>query len=53
MWGELIDFVLQQERTIELAAAFVLGAACWGIVSTTIRVAYRWRSRRKMRTTIP
>jgi fused signal recognition particle receptor len=47
MWSQLIDFALQQERAIELAAAFLLGAASWGIVSTAIRAAYRWRSRRK------
>ncbi|MDQ6704198.1 MAG: signal recognition particle-docking protein FtsY [Pseudomonadota bacterium] len=47
MWGGLIDFVLQQERAIELAAAFLLGTGSWGIVSTTIRAAYRWRSRRR------
>lgn len=50
MWGKLIDFAMQQmqqERTIELAAAFLLGAVCWGIVSTTIRTVFRWRSRRR------
>jgi fused signal recognition particle receptor len=47
MWSQLIDFVLQQERAIELAAAFLLGAAYWGIVSITIRAVYRWRSRRR------
>jgi fused signal recognition particle receptor len=47
MWSQLIDFAVQQERAIELAAAFLLGAAYWGIVSTTIRVAHRWRSRRR------
>src|ERR1700730_1581273 len=46
MWGKLIDFAMQ-ERTIELAAAFVLGAVCWPIVSITIRTAYRWRWRRR------
>ena len=46
MWDELIDFAMQ-ERTIELAAAFLLGAACWGIVSITIRAAYRLLSRRR------
>jgi fused signal recognition particle receptor len=45
MWSQLIDFVLQQERAIELAAAFLLGTGSWGIVST-IRAAYRLRSRR-------
>jgi hypothetical protein len=40
MWSQLIDFVLQQERAIELAAAFLLGTGSWGIVST-IRAAYR------------
>jgi fused signal recognition particle receptor len=45
MWSQLIDFVLQQERAIELAAAFLLGGGSWGIVSTTFR-AYRLRSRR-------
>jgi fused signal recognition particle receptor len=47
MWSQLIDFVLQQERAIELAAAFLLGTGSWGIVSSTIRAAYRRRSRRK------
>jgi len=47
MWSQLIDFVLQQERAIELAAAFLLGTGSWGIVSTTIRAAYRLRSRRR------
>jgi fused signal recognition particle receptor len=46
MWSQLIDFVLQQERAIELAAAFLLGTGSWPIVSTTIRAAHRWRSRR-------
>ena len=45
MWSQLIDFVLQQERAIELAAAFLLGTGSWGIVSK-IRAAYRLRSRR-------
>jgi fused signal recognition particle receptor len=45
MWGELIDFVLQQERAIELAAAFLLGTGSWGIVSTAIRAAHRRRRR--------
>jgi len=47
MWSQLIDFVLQQERAIELAAAFLLGTGSWPIVSTTIRAAYRLRSRRR------
>ena len=46
MWSQLIDFVLQQERAIELAAAFLLGSGSWGIVSTAIRAANRRRSRR-------
>jgi fused signal recognition particle receptor len=46
MWSQLIDFVLQQERVIELAAAFLLGTGSWGVVST-IRAAYRSRSRRR------
>ncbi len=46
MWSQLIDFVLQQERAIELAAAFLLGSGSWGIVSTAIRAAHRRRSRR-------
>jgi fused signal recognition particle receptor len=46
MWSQLIDFALQQERALELAAAFLLGGGSWGIVSTTIR-AYRLRSRRR------
>jgi fused signal recognition particle receptor len=46
MWSDLIDFAMQQ-RTIEFAAAFVLGAACWGIVSATIRAAYRLQRRRR------
>jgi fused signal recognition particle receptor len=46
MWSQLIDFVLQQERAIELAAAFLLGAGGWGFVSTVIRAAHRRRSRR-------
>ena len=45
MWSQLIDFVLQQERAIELAAAFLLGSGSWGIVSTAIRAAHRRRSR--------
>ena len=48
MWSQLIDFVLQQERAIELAAAFLLGTGSWGIVSSTIRAAYRRRSRRRL-----
>ena len=47
MWRQLIDFVLQQERAIELAAAFLLGGGSWGIVSSTIRAAYRRRARRR------
>jgi fused signal recognition particle receptor len=46
MWSELLDLAMQ-DTTIELAAAFVLGTASWAIVSTTIRTAYRLRSRRK------
>ena len=46
MWSELLDFAMQ-DTTIELAAAFVLGTASWAIVSTTIRTAYKLRSRRK------
>ena len=46
MWSQLIDFVLQQERAIELAAAFLLGSGSWGIVSTAIRAAHRRRLRR-------
>ena len=42
MWSQLTDLVLQQERAIELAAAFLLGTGSWGIVST-IRAAYRLR----------
>ncbi|MGH6836728.1 MAG: signal recognition particle-docking protein FtsY [Methylocella sp.] len=42
MWPQLIEFVLQQERAIELAGAFLLGSGSWGIVSTTIR-SYRSR----------
>ncbi|MGH6813340.1 MAG: signal recognition particle-docking protein FtsY [Methylocella sp.] len=45
MWNQLIDFVLQQQRTIEIAAAFLLGTGSWGIVSTTIRAASRLRWR--------
>jgi len=45
MWSQLIEFVLQQERAIELAAAFLLATGSWGIVST-IRAASRLRSRR-------
>ncbi|MGH6801151.1 MAG: signal recognition particle-docking protein FtsY, partial [Methylocella sp.] len=45
MWSQLIDFVLQQERAIELAAAFLLGTGSWGILSTTIRAATRLRRR--------
>ncbi len=48
MWSQLIDFVLTQERAIELAAAFLLGTGSWGIVSSTIRAAYRRRSRRTL-----
>ncbi|HEX3494590.1 MAG TPA: hypothetical protein VHT48_04355, partial [Methylocella sp.] len=47
MWSQLIDLVLQQERAIELAAAFLLGAGSWGAVTTAIRAAYRLRSRRR------
>ena len=47
MWSQLTDFVLQQERAIELAAAFILGGVYWGTLSITIRAAYRWRSQRK------
>jgi fused signal recognition particle receptor len=46
-WSQLIDIVLQQERTIELAAAFVLGAGSWGIVTAAIRAAFKLRSRRR------
>ncbi|MGB6700427.1 MAG: signal recognition particle-docking protein FtsY [Methylocella sp.] len=48
MWSQLIDFVLQQQRAIELAAAFLLGSGSWGIVGTTIRAAYKMRSRRTL-----
>ncbi|MGQ0444846.1 MAG: signal recognition particle-docking protein FtsY [Beijerinckiaceae bacterium] len=47
MWSQLIDFAVGHERAIELAAAFLLGAAYWWIVSATVRVVYRWRSRRR------
>jgi fused signal recognition particle receptor len=47
MWSQLIDLVLQQERTIELVAAFLLGAGTWGTMTTAIRAAYRLRSRRR------
>ncbi|MGH6846717.1 MAG: signal recognition particle-docking protein FtsY [Methylocella sp.] len=44
MWSQLIDFALQQERAIELAAAFLLGGGSWGIVSKTIQAyGLRWR----------
>jgi fused signal recognition particle receptor len=46
-WSQLIDFALQQERTIELVAAFLLGAGSWGTVTTAIRAAYKLRSRRR------
>jgi fused signal recognition particle receptor len=46
-WSQLIDIVLQQERTIELVAAFVLGAGSWGIVTAAIRAAFKLRSRRR------
>jgi fused signal recognition particle receptor len=46
MWNQLIGFVLQQERAIELTAVFLLGGGSWGIVSETIR-AYRLRWRRE------
>ncbi|MGH6857095.1 MAG: signal recognition particle receptor subunit alpha, partial [Methylocella sp.] len=51
MWSTLIDFVLQQERAIEIAAAFLLGTGSWGIVSTTIQTAYKLRSRRRQTAT--
>jgi fused signal recognition particle receptor len=41
MWSQLIEFALQQERVIELAAAFLLGGGSWGIVSQTIRALRR------------
>jgi fused signal recognition particle receptor len=41
MWGQLIEFTLQQERAIELAAAFLLGGGSWGIVSQTIKALWR------------
>ncbi|MGA7386050.1 MAG: signal recognition particle-docking protein FtsY [Methylocella sp.] len=47
MWNQFIAFVLQQERAIELAAAFLLGTGSWGIVGTTIRAAFRLQSRRR------
>jgi fused signal recognition particle receptor len=47
MWRVLFDFVLQQERAIELAAAFLLGTGSWPIVSTTIRAAFKLRSRQR------
>ncbi|MGH6795994.1 MAG: signal recognition particle-docking protein FtsY, partial [Methylocella sp.] len=47
MWSQLIDFVLAQQKAIEIAAAFLLGSGSWGIVSTTIQAASRLRSRRR------
>ncbi len=47
MWSQLTEFVLQQERALELAAAFLLGTGSWQIVSTTVRAAFKWRSQRK------
>jgi fused signal recognition particle receptor len=47
MWSQLIDFVLQQERAIELAVAFLLGAGWWRIVSMTIRTVFKLRSPRR------
>jgi fused signal recognition particle receptor len=47
MWSQLIDLVLQQERAIELVAAFLLGAGSWRTVTTAIRAAFKLRSRRQ------
>jgi fused signal recognition particle receptor len=47
MWNQLIDFVLQQERAIELIAAFLLGAGSWATLTTAIRAAFKLRSRRR------
>src|ERR1700746_992074 len=47
MWNQLIDFVLQQERAIELIAAFLLGAGSWATLTAAIRAAFKLRSRRR------
>jgi fused signal recognition particle receptor len=54
MWRQLIDFVLQQERTIELVASFLLGAGGWGTVTAAIRAYKLRRTRpRKVETATP